>query len=65
MSEDRKQFLEKLNEYYTDQNHIDVTKEVNLVLSIANSLRGSFEAEKYKDVIICNPQRALQLYKRF
>ena len=32
MSEDRKQFLEKLNEYYTDQNHIDVTKEVNLVL---------------------------------
>lgn len=52
MSEDRKQLLEKLNEYYTDQNHIDVTKEVNLVLSIANSLRGSFEAEKYKDVII-------------
>ena len=52
MSEDRKQFLEKLNEYYTYQNHIDVTKEVNLVLSIANSLRGSFEAEKYKDVII-------------
>ena len=52
MSEDRKQFLEKLNEYYTDQNHIDVTKELNLVLSIANSLRGSFEAEKYKDVII-------------
>ena len=52
MSEDRKQFLEKLNEYYTDQNHIDVIKEVNLVLSIANSLRGSFEAEKYKDVII-------------
>lgn len=52
MSEDRKQFLEKLNEYYTDQKHIDVTKEVNLVLSIANSLRGSFEAEKYKDVII-------------
>ena len=52
MSKDRKQFLEKLNEYYTDQNHIDVTKEVNLVLSIANSLRGSFEAEKYKDVII-------------
>lgn len=52
MSEDRKQFLEKLNEYYTDQNHIDVTKEVNLVLSIANLLRGSFEAEKYKDVII-------------
>lgn len=29
-----------------------MSKEVNLVLSIANSLRGSFEAEKYKDVII-------------
>ncbi len=45
-------FLENINEYYMDEQHIDVSKEVNLVLSIANSLRGSFEAEKYKDVII-------------
>lgn len=52
MSDNTRVFLENINEYYTDENHIDVTKEVNLVLSIANSLRGSFEAEKYKDVII-------------
>ena len=47
-----KAYLEEINEYYRDETHIDVTKEVNLVLSIANSLRGAFEAEKYKDVII-------------
>lgn len=52
MVENTKKLLENINEYYTDENHIDVTKEVNLVLSIANSLRGAFEAEKYKDVII-------------
>ena len=52
MVENTKRMLENINEYYTDENHIDVTKEVNLVLSIANSLRGAFEAEKYKDVII-------------
>lgn len=52
MSENTKAFLENINEYYMDEQHIDVSKEVNLVLSIANSLRGSFEAEKYKDVII-------------
>lgn len=52
MVENTKKMLENINEYYTDENHIDVTKEVNLVLSIANSLRGAFEAEKYKDVII-------------
>ncbi len=40
------------NDYFLDENHIDVSKEVNLVLSIANSLRGAYEAEKYKDVII-------------
>lgn len=47
-----KAYLEEINEYYRDETHIDVTREVNLVLSIANSLRGAFEAEKYKDVII-------------
>lgn len=52
MSDSTRVFLENINEYYTDENHIDVTKEVSLVLSIANSLRGAFEAEKYKDVII-------------
>ena len=52
MSNNTRVLLENINEYYTDEKHIDVTKEVNLVLSIANTLRGSFEAEKYKDVII-------------
>lgn len=52
MIENTRDFLENINEYYMDEQQIDVSKEVNLVLSIANSLRGSFEAEKYKDVII-------------
>ena len=41
-----------INEYFLDEEHIDVTKEVNLVISIANSLRGAYEAERYKDIII-------------
>lgn len=41
-----------INDYFLDEDHIDVSKEVNLVLSIANSLRGAYEAERYKDVII-------------
>ncbi|MGX7108686.1 type I restriction-modification system subunit M [Facklamia miroungae] len=41
-----------INDYFLDEEHIDVSKEVNLVLSIANSLRGAYEAERYKDVII-------------
>lgn len=36
------------NDYFLDENHIDVSKEVNLVLSIANSLRGAYEAENIK-----------------
>ena len=44
--------LDTLNDYYLDDTHIDVSSEVNLVLSIANSLRGAYEAERYKDVII-------------
>lgn len=41
-----------INDYFLDEDHIDISKEVNLVLSIANSLRGAYEAERYKDVII-------------
>lgn len=65
------------NDYFLDENHIDVSKEVNLVLSIANSLRGAYEAEKYKDVIIpmviirrfeCalqeTKEKVLELYKK-
>ena len=31
---------------------INVTKEVNMVWSIANKLRGPYKSDKYKDVII-------------
>lgn len=32
MSENTRAFLENINEYYMDEQHIDVSKEVNLVL---------------------------------
>ncbi len=35
-----------------DNNHMDVTAEVNFIWSIANKLRGPYKADKYKDVII-------------
>lgn len=35
-----------------DDTSIDVSKEVTLVWSIANSLRGAYTSDKYKDVII-------------
>lgn len=35
-----------------DDSSIDVSKEVALVCSIANSLRGAYTSDKYKDVII-------------
>lgn len=35
-----------------DDASIDVSKEVALVWSIANSLRGAYTSDKYKDVII-------------
>ena len=35
-----------------DDTSIDVSKEVALVWSIANSLRGAYTSDKYKDVII-------------
>ena len=35
-----------------DDNPIDVSKEVGLVWSIANSLRGAYTSDKYKEVII-------------
>ena len=36
---------------YTDT-HVDVTTEVNFIWSIANKLRGPYQSDKYKDVII-------------
>lgn len=35
-----------------DDNPIDVSSEVNFIWSIANKLRGPYQSEKYKDVII-------------
>lgn len=35
-----------------DENPIDVTTEVNFIWSIANKLRGTYQSDKYKDVII-------------
>lgn len=35
-----------------DDTSIDVSKEVALVWSIANSLRGAYTSDKYKEVII-------------
>jgi type I restriction enzyme M protein len=35
-----------------DDNPIDVSTEVNFIWSIANKLRGTYQSDKYKDVII-------------
>lgn len=35
-----------------DDASINATKEISLVLSIANTLRGTYQSDKYKDVII-------------
>ena len=35
-----------------DDAPVDVTSEVNFIWSIANKLRGPYQSDKYKDVII-------------
>ena len=35
-----------------DDSPIDVSTEVNFIWSIANTLRGPYQSDKYKDVII-------------
>ncbi|MEG2013019.1 MAG: class I SAM-dependent DNA methyltransferase [Anaerovoracaceae bacterium] len=42
----------RITEVMMDDTSINVSKEVELVLSIANSLRGAYKSDKYKDVII-------------
>ncbi len=46
--------MSKINNYDVmfDDTSIDVSREVGLVWSIANSLRGAYTSDKYKDVII-------------
>lgn len=40
------------NHLIWDDDPIDVTSEVNFIWSIANKLRGPYQSDKYKDVII-------------
>ena len=40
-----------VNDFW-DENPVDVTTEVNFIWSIANKLRGTYQSDKYKDVII-------------
>lgn len=42
----------KITQVMMDDSTIDASKEINMVLSIANTLRGPYRAERYKDVII-------------
>lgn len=39
-------------DYMWDDNPIDVSSEVNFIWNIANKLRGTYQSDKYKDVII-------------
>lgn len=43
--------VSKVDEFW-DDNPIDVSTEVNFIWSIANTLRGTYSSDKYKDVII-------------
>ena len=43
--------LKKINTLW-DDSPIDVSAEVNFIWSIANKLRGPYQSDKYKDVII-------------
>lgn len=40
-----------------DDSPIDVSTEVNFIWSIANKLRGTYQSDKYKDVIITGCSR--------
>lgn len=42
----------KITQVMMDEQSIDASKEIAMVLSIANTLRGPYRAERYKDVII-------------
>lgn len=42
----------KITQVMMDDRTIDASKEIAMVLSIANTLRGPYRAERYKDVII-------------
>ena len=41
----------KITQVMMDDKTIDASKEIAMVFSIANTLRGPYRAEKYKDVM--------------
>lgn len=42
----------KMTKVMMDDTTLNVSKEVDMVFSIANTLRGPYKADKYKDIII-------------
>lgn len=42
----------KITQVMLDDNSIDATKEIGLIFNVANTLRGPYKPERYKDVII-------------
>ena len=42
----------KMIDAMSDDKPVDVTTEVNFIWSIANKLRGTYQSDKYKNVII-------------
>lgn len=44
--------MSKIDNVIWDESPVDVTTEVNFIWSIANKLRGTYQSDKYKDVII-------------
>ena len=42
----------KITHVMMDDTTLNVNKEVDMVFSIANTLRGPYKADKYKDIII-------------
>lgn len=50
--EERMMASKRMTRVMFDDDSINVSREVDLVFSIANSLRGPYKSDKYKDVII-------------
>ena len=46
----------KITQVMMDDSTLNVNKEVDMVFSIANTLRGPYKADKYKDIIIAGGQ---------
>ena len=44
--------ISKKTDVLWDDAPVDVSTEVNFIWSIANKLRGTYQSDKYKDVII-------------